>query len=166
MFGIIIIWVLQASAQEFSSDTVPWFYRRKVVLEELKIVHSLYIFTRTNLVGIVSFGHECLGINSTIITTLLEHSEDFFTSLLSLSAQSSFYIHVHDLKTYPIVEEILIMVVSKVQFECLWHRAKLEMPSCHCTALTQPKVSECFRRNPRFLQWRMNICTHFCIISI
>ena len=48
----------------------------------------------------------------------------------------------------------------------LWHRAKLEMPSIHRMALKFLANRRCFRRNPGYLQWRMHICTHFCIISI
>ena len=73
----------------FHFDTILWFYHRKVVLEELKIVHSLYI--RTDIVGIVWFGHECLGINSTIITTLLDYSEDFFFHIFTFILKLSFY---------------------------------------------------------------------------
>lgn len=94
-------------------DTVLWFYRRKVVLEELKIVHSLYI--RTDIVGIVSFGYQ---LNNHNYAT--RQFRGFFFHIFTFILKLSFFIHVHNLNsyTYPIMEDILIIVLNKVQFEC------------------------------------------------
>ena len=58
-----------------------------------------------------------------------------------------------------IKNSVCIIFTNFIHYYILWHQAKV-------TALKFLPNGRCQTVDARFLQWRMNICAHFCIISI